>query len=205
MRETIDYEGFRACVGMIVSRGGGEVLWARCIRNRGWQFPQGGIEVGETAEEAACRELYEEVGLSSAEVLILGRTEGWLRYRLPLRYQRRHQRPRCIGQKQIWFVFELTAPEETICLDAVDHPEFDRWRWVDWWHALGDVIFFKRPVYDRALTELAPRVFPVAPPPRPRRDGSLGRWHAPRSPYRIKRASPRQGSRSRSRTGRATR
>src|SRR5699024_2789282 len=144
MTETIDNEGFRACVGIIVSRGGGEVLWARCIKNRGWQFPQGGIEVGETAEEAAYRELYEEVGLGAASVRVLGRTESWLHYRLPERYQRKHSSPRCIGQKQIWFVLELTAPEDHICLDAVDHPEFDCWRWVDWWHALGDVIFFKR-------------------------------------------------------------
>ncbi|MDN5864834.1 MAG: RNA pyrophosphohydrolase [Gammaproteobacteria bacterium] len=205
MTETIDYEGFRACVGLIVSRGDGEVLWARCIRNRGWQFPQGGIEIGETAEEAAYRELHEEVGLGAEEVRILGRTENWLYYRLPQRYQRKNTSPRCVGQKQIWFVVELTAPEDSICLNAVGHPEFDRWRWVDWWHAVGDVIFFKRKVYDRALTELAPWVFPVAPPPRPQHDGQTGRWRAPRSPYRIKKAAPRQESRSRAGRGRATR
>ncbi len=193
--ETIDYEGFRACVGIIISRGAGEVLWARCIKNGGWQFPQGGIEIGETAEEAMLRELYEEVGLGAEAVRILGCTESWLRYRLPSRYQRKHASPRCIGQKQIWFVIELSAPEESIRLDAVDHPEFDRWCWVDWWHAPEDAIFFKRRVYERALTELAPLVFTVAPPPRPRRDGRIGHWRAPRSPYFIKTVSQRQGSR----------
>ncbi|MGH8160787.1 MAG: RNA pyrophosphohydrolase [Gammaproteobacteria bacterium] len=183
--EAIDYEGFRACVGIIISRGGGEVLWARSCKNRGWQFPQGGIEVGETAEDAMFRELHEEVGLGREAVRILGRTGDWLHYRLPTRYQRKHAGPRCIGQKQIWFVLELTASETSIRLDAVDHPEFDRWRWVEWWHAPGDAIFFKRRVYDRALTELAPLVFPVAPPPRPERVGRVGHWRAPRSPYRI--------------------
>ncbi|MGH8274789.1 MAG: RNA pyrophosphohydrolase [Gammaproteobacteria bacterium] len=198
--EEIDREGFRACVGIIISRGGGEVLWARSLKNHGWQFPQGGIDVGETAEEAMLRELHEEVGLDAAQVRVLGRTDGWLYYRLPLRYQRKHASPRCVGQKQIWFVLELTAPETSIRLNAVDHPEFDRWRWAEWWHAVGDAIFFKRQVYDLALTELAPLVFPVAPPPRPRCEGRIGHWRAPRSPYRIgkgavKRASPRQGSR----------
>ncbi len=198
--EAIDYEGFRACVGIIISRGGGEVLWARSLKNRGWQFPQGGIEVGETAEDAMFRELHEEVGLGRDAVRILGHTGGWLHYRLPARYQRKHASPRCIGQKQIWFVLELTASEATIRLDAVDHPEFDRWRWVEWWDAIGDAIFFKRRVYDRALTELAPLVFPVAPPARPERDGNVGHWRAPRSPYRIgkhgfKKALPRRGSR----------
>lgn len=197
--ETIDQEGFRACVGIIISRGGGEVLWARSSKNRGWQFPQGGIEIGESAEDAMLRELHEEVGLRAPEVRILGRTGGWLHYRLPPRYQRKHASPRCIGQKQIWFVLELAAPEASIRLDAVDHPEFDRWRWVEWWHAVGDAIFFKRQVYDRALTELAPLVFPVAPPPRPHPAGRGGHWRAPRSPYRIKkdrfkRASPPQES-----------
>lgn len=195
--EAIDGEGFRANVGIIVAHETGEVLWARSARNRGWQFPQGGIDVGETAEEALYRELYEELGLAAADVDIVGCTDQWLRYRLPERYQRRSAGPRCVGQRQRWYVLRLVASEESISLTAVDHPEFDRWRWVNWWHPLKDVIFFKRRVYDHVLTEFAPLVFPEGAPPRPR-NGRSRRWRAPRSPYRIKRAGPRRESRSRS-------
>lgn len=191
---VIDEEGFRANVGMIVVRADGNVLWARCAKNRGWQFPQGGIDAGETAEQALYRELYEEVGMERRDVDLLGRTDGWLRYHLPPRYQRRHATPRCIGQKQVWFLLRMRSSEQAICLTAVDHPEFDCWRWVDWWHPLSDVIFFKRRVYDRALSQLAPLAFPDGVPKRPGQ--SFDRhWRAPRSPYRIRRAGRRQGSR----------
>lgn len=206
--ETIDADGFRANVGIIVARDNGDVLWARCMKNRGWQFPQGGIDIGETAEEALYRELHEEVGLCGDDVELVGRTGGWLRYRLPPRYQRQRATPRCIGQKQVWFLLRLRAEETAIRLDAVDHPEFDHWRWVSWWHPLSDIIFFKRRVYELALTELAPYAFPDGvphrQPPRERhRNGeSERRWRAPRSPYRIKRAGGRRRSRSRSGTGR---
>ncbi|HEX5313789.1 MAG TPA: RNA pyrophosphohydrolase [Gammaproteobacteria bacterium] len=202
--ESIDREGFRANVGIILSRDGGEVLWARCVKNRGWQFPQGGIDVGETAEEALFRELYEELGLGAGDVRITGYTEGWLRYRLPETYQRKHASPRCVGQKQVWYVLRLISPETTIRLTAVDHPEFDRWRWVDWWHPLSDVIFFKRRVYDQALTQLAPFMFPEGPPPRPGRQAPAG-WYAPRSPYHIRRGAQRRESRSQSETARELR
>ena len=209
--ETIDAEGFRANVGIIVFRDSGEVLWARCTRNRGWQFPQGGIDIGETAEEALYRELHEEVGLGVGDVQLIGRTGGWLRYRLPHRYQRQRSTPRCIGQKQVWFLLRLTAAETAIRLDAVDHPEFDHWRWVSWWHPLSDIIFFKRRVYELALTELAQFAFPEGAPRRqPGRERPHGaendrRWRAPRSPYRVKRAGSRRGSRSRSGTDRGSR
>lgn len=193
--ETIDREGFRANVGILLTRETGEVLWARSAKNRGWQFPQGGIDVGETVEEALYRELYEEIGLDRADVHVVGRTTEWLRYRLPARYQRKNGSPRCVGQKQLWFALRLTAAEEAIRLTAVDHPEFDLWRWVDWWHPLRDVIFFKRQVYDRILTQFAPTVFPHGAPSRPPR-GRSRRWFAPRSPYRIKRGELRRESRS---------
>ena len=83
----------------------GQLLWARRVGGRdAWQFPQGGISAGESPTEALYRELYEEVGLPSSAVEILGSTKGWLRYRLPSRYVREGQKPLCIGQKQKWFL-----------------------------------------------------------------------------------------------------
>lgn len=131
-------------------------MWAKRIGQQAWQFPQGGIQRGERPEQALFRELNEELGLHSDDVRILGVTSGWLRYRLPQRYLRRSRGRVCIGQKQKWFALRLTASETAIRFDACDKPEFDGWRWVDYWLPLDEVVDFKREVYHTALRELAP-------------------------------------------------
>jgi putative (di)nucleoside polyphosphate hydrolase len=100
------------------------------------------------------RELYEEVGLRSDHVEFMGRTDSWLRYQLPERYVRKHTSPLCIGQKQIWYILALRSPESLIRLDCSERPEFDTWRWVDYWFPISDVVYFKREVYRQALAEL---------------------------------------------------
>ncbi|MDN5873191.1 MAG: RNA pyrophosphohydrolase [Sinobacteraceae bacterium] len=152
----IDPEGFRANVAMIILGPDERVLWAKRVGQQAWQFPQGGIRCGETAREALYRELDEEVGLAPRDVECLGVTQDWLRYRLPRRFVRRHQQPLCIGQKQKWFILRLVGDEKRVCFDHHDKPEFDGWRWVDYWHPLREVVAFKRDVYRRALQQLSP-------------------------------------------------
>jgi putative (di)nucleoside polyphosphate hydrolase len=164
---VIDAEGFRANVGIILSHADRRLFWARRVGRAGWQFPQGGLQPGETAEEALFRELGEEVGLAPGQVEVLGSTRDWLRYRLPARYQRHDSQPLCIGQKQRWFLLRLEDEDRAVRLDDSEAPEFDDWRWVDYWEPLADVIFFKRGVYREALTELAPLLFPEGAPPPP--------------------------------------
>ena len=110
--DFIDEQGFRANVGIILTDGDGRVLIAGRRGRGGWQFPQGGIQPEETTEAAMFRELREEVGLAPSDVELVGSTEGWLRYRLPDRFIRREQTPLCIGQKQRWFLLQLTADAE---------------------------------------------------------------------------------------------
>ena len=152
----IDSDGYRFNVGIILSNEEGRLLWARRIGQDAWQFPQGGIKTYETAEEALFRELREEVGLGPEHVDVAGCTRGWLRYRLPRRLIRHHSKPVCIGQKQVWYLLRMLGRDSDIRLDMGDKPEFDNWRWVDYWEPLESVVPFKRRVYQRALEELAP-------------------------------------------------
>ncbi len=167
MSDLIDSEGFRANVGIVLMRGGGEAFLGRQVGGRGWQFPQGGVRIGERLEDAAFRELHEEIGLSPSDVDLVGQTSQWLRYRLPSKYVRRNRHPMCIGQKQRWFLLRLKSEEVRFDFGRTAEPEFDEYRWVNFWEPVREVIYFKRGVYVRALTELAPIAFPEGPPPQP--------------------------------------
>ncbi|MBL4607238.1 MAG: RNA pyrophosphohydrolase [Pseudomonadales bacterium] len=151
----IDSDGFRFNVGIIVFNDRGQLLWARRVGQKSWQFPQGGLDEGESAEQALYRELNEEVGLSSEDVEIVAQTDSWLPYTLPKRYQRFGSLPLCIGQKQKWFLLYLRCSETHIDVKHHSPQEFDGWRWVSYWYPLSHVISFKRDVYQRALAELS--------------------------------------------------
>ena len=151
----LDREGFRPNVGIILLNQKNQVFWGKRIRSHSWQFPQGGIDRGESPEQAMFRELHEEVGLHPEHVRIVARTRDWLRYEVPDRYIRRESRGFYRGQKQIWFLLQLTAQDCCLNLRATEHPEFDAWRWHDYWVPLDVVIEFKRGVYELALTELS--------------------------------------------------
>jgi len=167
MTDLIDAQGFRANVGIVLIRDSGDVFLGGRRDGRGWQFPQGGVRQDESAEQALYRELREEIGLESVDVEVLAATRNWLRYRLPRRYVRRRSKPLCIGQKQRWFLLRMLGAEERLRFDLTAQPEFDSWRWVDYWSPVREVIYFKRNVYARALDELGRLAFPDGPPPRP--------------------------------------
>jgi len=158
MNDVIDPDGFRANVGIVLMHGA-QVFLGRRKGGKGWQFPQGGLRRGESLEQALYRELHEEIGVAQASVELIGQTERWLRYRLPPRYVRRKQQPLCTGQKQRWFLLRLKQ-EVSFDFGRTSEPEFDEARWVDFWEPVREVIYFKRPVYVRALTELASLAFP---------------------------------------------
>jgi putative (di)nucleoside polyphosphate hydrolase len=122
-----------------------------------WQFPQGGINQGESTEEALYRELHEEIGLSVDQVAIVDSTRGWLRYKLPKRFLRQNSNA-FVGQKQKWFLLRMLAEDQDVSFEHSDTPEFDFWRWVSYWYPLGQVVAFKRDVYRRAMKELAPGI-----------------------------------------------
>ncbi|MBU6459776.1 MAG: RNA pyrophosphohydrolase [Proteobacteria bacterium] len=151
----IDEDGYRPNVGIILCNVRNEVFWGKRIREHSWQFPQGGIKQGENPEEAMFRELREEIGLEPHHVKILGRTSNWLHYNVPAAWIKREWRGSYKGQKQIWFLLRLVGRDCDVSLRASDHPEFDAWRWHDYWIPVESVIEFKRDVYRKALNELA--------------------------------------------------
>ena len=151
----LDRDGFRPNVGIILLNQKSQVFWGKRIRTHSWQFPQGGIDRGENPEQAMFRELHEEVGLHPQHVHVLARTRDWLRYEVPDRFIRRDARGHYKGQKQIWFLLQLVGHDWDLNLRATDHPEFDAWRWHDYWVPLDVVVEFKRGVYEMALLELA--------------------------------------------------
>ncbi len=165
----LDRDGYRPNVGIVLANPRNEVFWGKRVHQHAWQFPQGGIKHGETPIQAMYRELEEEIGLRRAHVRVLGRTREWLRYEVPERWAR-HAReqsgdtgPNSIpqsgrggyrGQKQIWFLLRMVGRDCDVSLRASGHPEFDAWRWHDYWVPLETVIDFKREVYRQALIEL---------------------------------------------------
>ena len=152
----LDKEGYRPNVGIILANQRNEVFWGKRINQHAWQFPQGGIKHGETPSQAMYRELEEEVGLQRGHVRVLGRTREWMRYEVPERWARRAREGAAgyRGQKQIWYLLRLVGRDCDVKLRASGHPEFDAWRWHDYWVPLDTVIDFKRDVYRQALLEL---------------------------------------------------
>ncbi len=156
----IDNDGYRPNVGIILLDDDGKVFWAKRHQDDGWQFPQGGINTDETAEEAMFRELYEEIGLKPHHVDVLGCTPGWLHYNLPRKYQKKNSFPLCIGQKQVYFLLRMLCSESRVNLTASAKPEFEQWCWVEFWEPVKQVIHFKRDVYKKALKHLEFLAFP---------------------------------------------
>jgi putative (di)nucleoside polyphosphate hydrolase len=120
-----------------------------------WQLPQGGIDAGEEPEAAVIRELYEETGVRSAE--IVAETSGWVAYDLPLDLIGVALKGRYRGQKQKWYAMRFTGDnsEVNIASPGGHEPEFDMWRWAPHREAPELVVPFKRPLYETVLGEFA--------------------------------------------------
>ncbi len=177
----IDRDGYRPNVAIVLVNNRNQVFWGKRVKEHAWQFPQGGIKAGESPEQAMYRELQEETGLEPQHVRILGRTRDWLHYNVPNHWVKREWRGTYKGQKQIWFLLRMMGRDCDISLRASGHPEFDAWRWHDYWVPLETVIDFKREVYRLGLEQLSTylevhlRAVGVSPYGRRRRQARLPR------------------------------
>jgi putative (di)nucleoside polyphosphate hydrolase len=160
----VDLSQFRPNVGVVLFRSDGKVWLGRradAVGPHNWQFPQGGVDEGETLESAALRELREETGVTS--VRLIGRTKDWIAYRFPPGHKRGKSARGWKGQKQIWFAAAFLGDDEEIDPTAHGQLEFDAWRWAVLSEAVEHVIDFKRDTYRQVIKAFARFARPKAP------------------------------------------
>jgi len=159
---------YRPCVGiMLIDRRGlvwvgrRRPKWAAEDTGHIWQMPQGGIAAGESARSAALRELEEETGVRSVE--LLAEAPNWFTYDLPDELIGIALKGRYRGQKLKWFAMRFTGAEREIDIRPRRgrKAEFDDWRWVPVSQLSRLIVPFKRQVYRDVAAEFAPLLRPA--------------------------------------------
>ena len=152
-RKSDHGEGYRPNVGlMLIAPDRRVFVGCRINQPDAWQMPQGGIDDGESTIEAACRELYEEIGTTKA--LVLRESTTWISYDVPEERRPRYWKGRWRGQAQKWFALAFTGRDADIDIHAHDK-EFESWRWIRAGELADLIVPFKRPVYDAVFEEFS--------------------------------------------------
>lgn len=155
---------YRPCVGALILNTQGLIWIGRRYdapnadnpegRGTWWQMPQGGIDDGEQAETAVIREVHEETGMTSLQML--ARIEGSYLYDLPPELPaRKIWGGKYRGQRQTWFALRFTGADSEVAITPADgpKPEFDAWRWASPAEVLDVIVPFKRDVYHTVLAQ----------------------------------------------------
>ena len=114
-------------------------------------MPHGGIDEGETPEQAAWREMYEETGLTKDVCQLIAESQNWYTYDIPKKNKRKID-----GERQKWFLFLFNGTNKAINLKVQKKPEFIRFRWAEPQKAPHLIIPFKKEVYEQVLAEFMP-------------------------------------------------
>ena len=150
---------YRLNVGLIIVNNYGKVLICKRKNSNQWQFPQGGIDEGESPIEAAKREIFEEVGIKPSKIKVLGKIKDWVKYEIPKELAKKSFKKKgIVGQKQKWFIFKIKSEA---CISFVNDPdnEFYDFAWVSYWRPIALIVSFKKEVYRNVLAELLPIYF----------------------------------------------
>ena len=147
---------YRPGVGIMLLNDEGSVFVAQRIDmpSDAWQMPQGGIDPGEDAGEAAIRELEEEIGIGPDKVALIARARGEFYYDLPDELVGKVWKGKWRGQRQTWFLYRFLGEDLDINL-ATAHPEFSTWRWVDPHELPKLIVPFKRKLYEDVIAAFA--------------------------------------------------
>ena len=153
-----DINLYRPAAGICLFNTDGKVFLGRRAGSRTrhvWQFPQGGIDAGETPLLGAMRELEEETGVKAQHIKSLGMIDDWLFYDFPKGFTGSKAAKGWHGQRQLWYAFRFTGKSKHIDLKAHKDIEFSDWRWGTLAEAEKLIVPFKRKVYARVAREFA--------------------------------------------------
>ncbi|MEP3248257.1 MAG: RNA pyrophosphohydrolase [Sneathiella sp.] len=137
---------YRPCAGIMLINAENKILVGKRLdmQSEHWQMPQGGIDEGEDALEAARREMLEEIGTDKAE--FIQEIDEWLTYDLPNHLIGKIWKGKYRGQKQKWFLFRFTGKDSDINIETA-HPEFAAWKWTTPEKLVEEIVPFKRELY----------------------------------------------------------
>lgn len=154
-REKPDYL-YRSGVGIMLLNEKKEIFVGKRIDNHSdaWQMPQGGLDVGESEDQAMIRELKEETGIDDFNVTILKKSAGYHYYNLPYKLQKKFWGGKYLGQKQRWYLAQFIGDETAINVKT-ETPEFSEWKWVSSKEVTSSIVAFKRGLYEDLVSEFA--------------------------------------------------
>jgi putative (di)nucleoside polyphosphate hydrolase len=153
---------YRPCAGIMLLNRNGKVFVGQRLDStlEAWQMPQGGIDEGEEAAQAAIRELGEETGISADLVELVAIAPDELFYDLPPEMVGRIWKGRWRGQRQRWFLYRFLGEDSDVDIATV-HQEFRAWRWADPADLPGIIVPFKKALYEAVLAAFAAHLDPA--------------------------------------------
>ena len=143
----------RIGVGIVLLNHENNIFVGKRIDNpkNSWQMPQGGVDPNENFLQAAKRELEEETGIKSVE--LIKELHGWLEYNLPKNLLGKVLEGKYSGQKQKWFIMKFVGKDEEINVKT-KNPEFLDWKWIDISKLPSIAVSFKVDLYKKLKEEL---------------------------------------------------
>ena len=147
---------YRPCAGVMLLNRDGKVFVGQRFDTsvEAWQMPQGGIDDGEDAEDAAIRELGEETGVAPDKVALIATAPHELFYDLPPDLVGKVWKGKWRGQRQRWFLYRFLGEDSDVNI-ATAHPEFRTWRWIDPAELPHIIVPFKKELYEQVLEAFA--------------------------------------------------
>lgn len=158
-----DHLPYRPCAGIALFNRDGKVFVGRRSdgpeeaegAGRWWQMPQGGIDEGEDLVAAARRELHEETNVTSVSLIRLA--SDWLLYDLPPELLGKAWGGKFRGQRIRYVAFRFEGDDSEVDVIRPGNgrfkAEFVAWRWEALRDLPGNIIPFKRQIYEAVARE----------------------------------------------------